>query len=354
MLTPDEPGGFETGNGNRNSDNEIHLPHSESIPQQFWTVACGWIPIVGRDIVACLFSRDWQVREASVRRLSREIPNMLMVGHPSFIKTGNGTGSNSGSIQDIMLVDKLERKWKCAVEMIAKAAEDKVYKVYSVSIKALRTLLTFTKFTNEDVSYVMAGIRPILHSILLKCADGQKRMAELSLETISELCLEQTFQLEGHCGQKPRSLNERKSLELIVFQMLLEDKDSSWQYTMGKLLALDHLLSKATVSPEEKLDSGMGSEQYPYQTKSYSQKSLGRDPLFVALDLSFQNLSNSHSRVAKMALKVFVASANLLTTLDSSAFEDVWKLVLTLGPTLQLTLKKKVQDCSQISSPYGL
>ena len=100
-----------------------------------------------------------------------------------------------------------------------------------------------------------------------------------------------------------RSLNERKSLELIVFQMLLEDKDSSWQYTMGKLLALDHLLSKATVSPEEKLDSGMGSEQYPHQTKSYSQKSLGRDPLFVALDLSFQNLSNSHSRVAKMALK---------------------------------------------------
>jgi hypothetical protein len=100
-----------------------------------------------------------------------------------------------------------------------------------------------------------------------------------------------------------RSLNERKSLELIVFQMLLEDKDSSWQYTMGKLLALDHLLSKATVSPEEK-DSEMGSEQsHPQTTKSYSQKSLGRDPLFVALDLSFQNLSNSHSRVAKMALK---------------------------------------------------
>ena len=78
--------------------------------------------------------------------------------------------------------------------------------------------------------------------------------------------------------------------------MLLEDKDSSWQYTMGKLLALDHLLSKATASPEEK-------EQSHPQTKSYPQKSLGRDPLFVALDLSFQNLSNSHSRVAKMALK---------------------------------------------------
>ena len=74
---------------------------------------------------------------------------MLMV-HSSSYKTGNGTGSNSGSIQDFMLVDKLERKWKCAVEMIAKAAEDKVYKVYSASIKALRTLLAFTKFTNDD------------------------------------------------------------------------------------------------------------------------------------------------------------------------------------------------------------
>ena len=52
-------------------------------------------------------------------------------------------------------------------------------------------------------SNVLAGVRPILHSILLKCADGQKRMAELSLETITELCLEQTFQLD-HCGQKQR------------------------------------------------------------------------------------------------------------------------------------------------------
>ena len=39
----------------------IPLPQTEAIPQQNWTVACSWIPIVGRDIVACLFSRDWEV-----------------------------------------------------------------------------------------------------------------------------------------------------------------------------------------------------------------------------------------------------------------------------------------------------
>ena len=48
-----------------------------------------------------------------------------------------------------------------------------------------------------------------------------------------------------------RSPHEWKSLDLI-FQMLLEDKDSgSWQYTMGKLLALDHLLTKSS-GPEGK------------------------------------------------------------------------------------------------------
>ena len=39
----------------------VILPQSEPIPQQFWSLAQGWIPVVGRDIVACLFSRDWQV-----------------------------------------------------------------------------------------------------------------------------------------------------------------------------------------------------------------------------------------------------------------------------------------------------
>ena len=106
----------------------------------------------------------------------------------------------------------------------------------------------------------------------------------------------------------------------FVFQMILEDKDSSWQYTMGKLLALDHLLAKP--EPEKQLG-------------------LGGDQLFIALDVAFQNLSHNHSRVAKMALKVFVASTKLLVAVDTSAFEEVWKLVLTLGPTLQLTLKKK-------------
>ena len=67
-----------------------------------------------------------------------------------------------------------------------------------------------------------------------------------------------------------RSLSESKSLE-FVFQMILEDKDPSWQYTMGKLLALDHLLAK----PQE--ESSCASELL----EQSSHLQLGMDYFFV-------------------------------------------------------------------------
>jgi mitogen-activated protein kinase kinase kinase 1 len=169
----------------------IPLPQTESIPQQNWTLACGWIPIVGRDIVACLFSRDWELRESSMRRLSREVANALTVSNVS-----------ESSLQEAMLADKLDRIWRCTADMIARAAEDKVFKVYWASLKAMKTLVAFAHFT-RDINYVRNGIKPIVQSILLKCADGQKRMAELSLQTIADLCSNQTFMV-GNCGQMQR------------------------------------------------------------------------------------------------------------------------------------------------------
>ena len=117
----------------------------------------------------------------------------------------------------MMLADKLERIWRCAAEIIAKAAEDKVYKVYSAAIKALRTLLAFTTFT-QDLGYIWAGIRPIICSILLKCSDGQKRMAELSLETVAEICKGQTFTI-GNCGQMHRFLIHLHIIQICAIKM---------------------------------------------------------------------------------------------------------------------------------------
>ena len=102
----------------------------------------------------------------------------------------------------------------------------------------------------------------------------------------------------------------------LIFQMIVEDKDPSWQYTMGRLVALEHVL---TLMKVESAQAG------------------------IALDFSLQNLTHGHSRVAKMALKVFVLSTKLLVLSDPADFDQVWKLVLTLDPNLQLTLRKKLK-----------
>ena len=103
----------------------------------------------------------------------------------------------------------------------------------------------------------------------------------------------------------------------FVFQLILEEKDSSWQYALGRLSALDYLLA-----------NGFHVEI---------------QHLLLALEFTFQNLTNGHSRVAKTAFKVFVTAAKLVTFKEPMAFDQIWNLTLTLNPTLQLLLRKKLK-----------
>ncbi len=91
---------------------------------------------------------------------------------------------------------------------------------------------------------------------------------------------------------------------------------------MGKLLALEHLL------------------------KSLEDKNLlHSEQLLIALDIAYHNLTKQHSRVAKMALKIFVAATTALISIkDTASFEQVWRLVLSTEETLQQTLRRKIKS----------
>merc|ERR1712020_466151 len=76
--------------------------------------------------------------------------------------------------------EKRDRIWKCAFEILARVIEDKVYKVYVACIECFRTLLRFSQGRSHLSSNQLAPcIRPILQTILTKCGDSNKRMAEL-------------------------------------------------------------------------------------------------------------------------------------------------------------------------------
>lgn len=58
------------------SEEAVPLPRSEPIPAEHESTAASWVQVFGKELVACLFSRDWAVRETGLRRLAHEV-NMV-------------------------------------------------------------------------------------------------------------------------------------------------------------------------------------------------------------------------------------------------------------------------------------
>ena len=54
------------------SEEAVRLPRSEPIPAEHESTAASWVNVFGKELVACLFSRDWAVRETGLRRLAHE------------------------------------------------------------------------------------------------------------------------------------------------------------------------------------------------------------------------------------------------------------------------------------------
>ena len=184
---------------------DIPLPKAEPIPQQHWTIAQHWITQYGRDLVACLLSRDWVKRETGLRRLAREVVRILEVA--------NINGEYS---------EKTERAWKCCAEMLATMIEDKVFKVYLAAVRAIRALLNFLQCRDDvQLQQIRSQLRPIIQSMLVKCADGNTRISNTSTEALVQLCRGQEgeFCLGKHVrGTLTHGLGESTSLSPLCWR----------------------------------------------------------------------------------------------------------------------------------------
>jgi len=296
---------------------DIPLPKAEPILQQHWPFASNWIPSFGRDLVACLFSRDWVKRETGLRRLAREIVKILQQAIP---------GSHQNGMESYS--EKVEKSWKICADMLSMMIEDKVYKVYLAAVKTLRALLQFINCDNEtQLGQIRAHIRPIIQSVLVKCADSNKRISEVSTESLFELCRGQLGQMalgiHGQCVL-PGGLG---GVDYIL-QIVLEDRDFhsvSWQWLMGRLVLLEKIMKEL---PEE---FSLENQQAHTNFKR----------LMMIIDFSYQNLASSHANVSKLARKVFILAARN-TAADTTTFNQVWDLMGTLDPGLQIRMRKRL------------
>lgn len=69
------------------SEEAVPLPRSEPIPAEHESTAAGWVHVFGKELVSCLFSRDWAVRETGLRRLAHEvsIERIVVISGKAFI-----------------------------------------------------------------------------------------------------------------------------------------------------------------------------------------------------------------------------------------------------------------------------
>ncbi len=283
--------------------NELPLPVS-TLRQKHWQLASNWTSVLGRDLVACLLSKDWLVRETAVKRLSRDVANALRQEAP--------TKQNE------------ERLWRCAADVLTYAVDDKVYKVCLAAARCLRTLLVFSR-PEAVSSYAKSALRPIVQVLLAKCADGNRRVAELAAETLLELSRGENGLLGlGRYAAGDQAPKGDLGLDFVLQVIFEERRDPNSPVInaiLGRFITLDALIRDL---PDE------------FSISSHYQR------VMATVEFTFQHLGSGHVTIGKIARELFIAGARL-TLSEPRAFAQVWNAVSSLEPPLQLRMRRKLK-----------
>ncbi|KPP68099.1 hypothetical protein Z043_113247 [Scleropages formosus] len=121
--------------GHRQShDGDFTLPHYgvQQIPQAYKELAEPWIKVFGMELVGCLFSRNWNIREMALRRLSHDVSGALLLANGERSCPGAGQGAGAGGCEasgDVVV--------ESCCSVLSMVCADPVYKVYVAALVSL-------------------------------------------------------------------------------------------------------------------------------------------------------------------------------------------------------------------------
>ena len=125
----------------------VPLPAAPPVDASVHPAATPWMAQFGDDLVACLFSREWAVREAALRRLIALLFARLEA---------------ADSVADSTL--------HSVAGMLEMAAHDPVLRVYSAALAVLPV------FTAMRSTHLKAFVRPVVLAVLARCGDINERV----------------------------------------------------------------------------------------------------------------------------------------------------------------------------------
>ncbi|RLW05297.1 hypothetical protein DV515_00005381 [Chloebia gouldiae] len=303
------------GSQRRTQDSNFNLTHYgvQQIPSTYKDSAEPWIQVFGMELVGCLFSRNWNIREMALRRLSHDVSGALLLANGE--STGNSGSSNgnntsagalgaaSGSSQTSISGDVVVESCCSVLSMVC---ADPVYKVYVAALKTLRAMLVYTPcHTLAERTKLQRLLKPVVETILIKCADANSRTSQLSVSTLLEMC-------KGQAGELAvgREILKSGSIGIGGVDYVLncihgnEIESSNWQALLGRLCLIDRLLLE------------FPSEFYPHivcgdilQADTVADR---YKKLLSLLTFALQSIDNSHSMVGKLSRRIFLSAARMV------------------------------------------
>lgn len=272
----------------------------QHIPQTYTELAEPWIKVFGLELVGCLFSRNWNIREMALRRLSHDVSGALLLANGEHSLAGAGPGAGLGTGTGEVVVESC-----CSV--LSMVCADPVYKVYVAALKTLRAMLVYTPCHSvSERTRLQQLLRPVVETILVKCADANSRTSQLSVSTLLELC-------KGQMGELAvgREILKAGSIGIggvdYVLSCILGSKTeaNNWQALLGRLCLIDRLLLEFPAEFYPHIVSGGDCNQAQNLVERYQK-------LLPLLSFALQSIDNSHSMVGKLSRRVFLSAARMV------------------------------------------
>ncbi|KAM9251404.1 mitogen-activated protein kinase kinase kinase 1-like [Cariama cristata] len=303
------------GSQGRTQDSNFNLTHYgvQQIPSAYKDLAEPWIQVFGIELVGCLFSQNWNIREMALRRLSHDVSGALLLANGE--STGNSGSSNgnntsagalgaaSGSSQTSISGDVVVESCCSVLSMVC---ADPVYKVYIAALKTLRAMLVYTPcHTLAERTKLQRLLKPVVETILVKCADANSRTSQLSVSTLLEMCKGQAGELAvGREILKSGSVGIGGVDYVLNCILGTQTESSNWQALLGRLCLIDRLLLELPGEFYPHIVCG-GVLQADTVVDRYKK-------LLSLLNFTLQSIDNSHSMIGKLSRRVFLSAARMV------------------------------------------
>ncbi|XP_069601995.1 mitogen-activated protein kinase kinase kinase 1 isoform X1 [Ranitomeya imitator] len=312
-LQQQQPTPPTAGSQRRSQDPNLNLTHYgvQQIPASYKSMAEPWIQVFGMELVGCLFSRNWNIREMALRRLSHDVSGALLLANGESTGT-SGTGSTpgssaphpaSGSSQSSISGDVVVEACCSVLSMVC---GDPVYKVYVAALKTLRAMLVYTPcHAAAERQKLQRLLNPVVETILVKCADANSRTSQLSVSTLLELCKGQAGELAvGREILKSGSIGIGGVEYVLTCILATQPESNNWQALLGRLCLIDRLLLEFPAEFYPHIISG-DIVQADAAVERYRN-------LLSLLNFALQSIDNSHSMVGKLSRRVFLSAARMV------------------------------------------